>query len=144
MNGQLTVTTSKNEIYFYTGCSYSYTKNDTAQINFVYESDFRKYNMIIGVNRDKLSLSVTAADADGYSESTFNVMTLAGGGATRHTAVEVEYLKFNFASEDVSVDFGQDFADIVLPCSYSVISQNPHTTIMRISCKKSAELKETI
>lgn len=144
MKGKLTVTTAKNEIYFYTSCNYSYTKNDTAQINFVYESDFRKYNMIIGVNRDKLSLSVAADDGDGYSESTFNVMTLSNGNATRHTVVEVEYTKFSFTSENVFVDFGQDFADIVLPCSYASISQNPRTTVMKISCKIPVELKEII
>ena len=50
MNGRLKITTEKGEIYFYTICEYAYTKNHTAQIKFVYESDFRKYNMVVAVH----------------------------------------------------------------------------------------------
>ncbi|MBQ4072164.1 MAG: hypothetical protein IJD50_00385 [Clostridia bacterium] len=135
MNGRLTITTAKNEIYFYSNCDYAYTKNDTAQINFVYESDFRKYNIVIGVNRDKLALNITSFDVDEDTESTFNVLTFARGGSPRPTAVEFEYLKFNFIPEDVFVDYGNDFADIVLRCSYSTITQNPRSTVMKISVK---------
>ncbi|MBQ8178742.1 MAG: hypothetical protein IJ033_06105 [Clostridia bacterium] len=96
----------------------------------------RKYNIIIGVNRDKLSLSINSTDAlDGLNENTFNVMTLTRGGALRHTTVELEYIKFNFSSEDVFVYYGQDFADIVLPCSYATISQNPRSSVLKLSCK---------
>lgn len=134
MDGRLTLTTSNSEIYFFTVCDYEYTKNDTAQIKFVYESDFRKYNIIIGVNRDKISLSITTFD-EGQSDNTFNVMTLSRGSAIRHTTVELEYFKFNFTSEEVSIDYGADFATLVLPCSYVTFGQNPKTTVMKILCK---------
>ncbi len=145
MDGRLTITTAKSEIYFFASCKYFYTKNDTAQINFVYESDLRKYNIIIGVNRDKLSLSINSTDAlDGINENTFNVMTLSRSGVLRHTTVELEYLKFNFSSEDVFVDYGQDFAEIVLPCSYAAISQNPRSTVLKLSCKSNADINTYI
>ncbi|MBR2481070.1 MAG: hypothetical protein IKB56_07195 [Clostridia bacterium] len=142
MDGRLTITTAKNEIYFYSGCDYTYTKSDTAQISFVYESDFRKYNIVIGVNRDKLALNITSFDVDEATESTFNVLTFARGVAPRHTAVEFEYLKFNFTPEDIFVDYGKDFADLVLRCSYSTITQNPRSTVMKISVKIPTQIKE--
>ena len=135
MNGRLTITTAKNEIYFYSNCDYAYTKNDTAQINFVYESDFRKYNIVIGINRDKLALNITSFDADEAMESTFNVLTFARGAANRQSAVEFEYLKFTFIPEDAFVEYGKDFVDIVLRCSYATITQNPRSTVMKISVK---------
>lgn len=136
MNGQLLITTAKNEIYFYSTCNYAYNKNDTAQISFVYESDFRKYNIVIGVNRDKLALNITAIDVDEATDSTFNVLTFArGGGSSRRTAVEFEYFKFDFTSEDVFVDYGKDSVEIVLRCNYSTITQNPRSTVMKISVK---------
>lgn len=141
MNGRLTITTSKNEIYFYTTCEYNYTKSGTAQINFVYESDFRKYNIVLGLNKDKLSLSITTLD-EGEQESSFNVMGISHGGPIRHTTVELEYWKFNFSQEDVSVDYCADFANLVLPCSYVTLTKNPRTTIMKISCKIAQENKE--
>lgn len=135
MDGRLTITTAKNEIYFYTNCNYAYTKSDTAQISFVYESDFRKYNIVIGVNRDKLALNITSFDVDEVAESTFNVLTFARGASPRNTTVEFEYLKFTFVPEDVFVDYGKDFADLVLRCSYSTLTQNPRSTVMKISVK---------
>ena len=135
MDGRLTITTAKNEIYFYTNCNYAYTKSDTAQISFVYESDFRKYNIVIGVNHDKLALNITSFDVDEVAESTFNVLTFARGASPRNTTVEFEYLKFTFVPEDVFVDYGKDFADLVLRCSYSTLTQNPRSTVMKISVK---------
>lgn len=135
MDGRLTITTAKNEIYFYTNCNYAYTKSDTAQISFVYESDFRKYNIVIGINRDKLALNITSFDVDEVAESTFNVLTFARGASPRNTTVEFEYLKFTFVPEDVFVDYGKDFADLVLRCSYSTLTQNPRSTVMKISVK---------
>ena len=135
MDGRLTITTAKNEIYFYTNCNYAYTKSDTAQISFVYESDFRKYNIVIGVNRDKFALNITSFDVDEVAESTFNVLTFARGASPRNTTVEFEYLKFTFVPEDVFVDYGKDFADLVLRCSYSTLTQNPRSTVMKISVK---------
>ncbi len=135
MDGRLTITTAKNEIYFYTNCNYAYTKSDTAQISFVYESDFRKYNIVIGVNHDKVALNITSFDVDEVAESTFNVLTFARGASPRNTTVEFEYLKFTFVPEDVFVDYGKDFADLVLRCSYSTLTQNPRSTVMKISVK---------
>ena len=135
MDGRLTITTSGNEIYFHTICDYVCTKQRTAQIKFVYESDFRKYNIVIGVNRDKLALNITSFDVDEVAESTFNVLTFARGASPRNTTVEFEYLKFTFVPEDVFVDYGKDFADLVLRCSYSTLTQNPRSTVMKISVK---------
>ena len=145
MIGRVTITTAKGEIYFYSNCAYNYTKNDTAQVNFVYETDISKYNIVVGLNRDKLSLSINATHGFGIpGENTFNVMTLTGGGPVRNTTVEVEYLKFNFSSEEVFVDYGPDFADIVLPCSYTMFSQNPRTSVLKLSCKLNKDINTDI
>ncbi|MBO5774373.1 MAG: hypothetical protein J6R44_06025 [Clostridia bacterium] len=135
MNGKLKITTEKGEIYFYTTCEYAYTKNDTAQIKFVYESDFRKYYMVVAVNRDKLALNITSTDDSGALENSFNVMTLMDGASSRHTTVEFEYFKFVFTPESAFVNYGKDFAEIMLNCSYSTLTQNPRATAMNISVK---------
>ena len=135
MNGRLKITTEKGEIYFYTICEYAYTKNHTAQIKFVYESDFRKYNMVVAVNKDKLALSISSTDESGEAENTFNVMTLMDGVSARHTTVELEYFKFVFSPDNAFVNYGKDFAEIILSCSYSTLTQNPRATAMNISVK---------
>ena len=135
MDARLTVTTANGDLYFFTTCNYQYNKNDSAQISFVYEGDFRKYNIVIGVNHDKLALNITSFDVDEVAESTFNVLTFARGASPRNTTVEFEYLKFTFVPEDVFVDYGKDFADLVLRCSYSTLTQNPRSTVMKISVK---------
>lgn len=136
MNGRLKITTEKDEIYFYTICEYAYTKNDTAQIRFVYESDFRKYYMIVAVNRDKLALNIASTDDDnGAPENSFNVLTLMDGASSRHTTIEFEYFKLVFTPENAFVNYDKDFAEIRLNCSYSTLTQNPHATAMNISVR---------
>lgn len=140
MDGRLTITTSENEIYFHTICDYVCTKQRTAQIKFVYESDFRKYNIVIGLNLDKLALHVVSFADNEQSESIFKVLTLVHG--IRTTNIEFEYFTFDFTSEDFFVDYGSDFANISLKCKYSTITQNPHPTIMQISVKIPKKIEE--
>lgn len=143
MDARLTVTTANGDLYFFTTCNYQYNKNDSAQISFVYEGDFRKYNMVIGLNRDKIAFTKTDVDPVGYAETSFNILTLGRGAGVKHAAVEVEYLKFNFSSDDVLIDYKEDFAHIVLPCNYQKVSQSPKPAVIKIICTV-PQIKENI
>ncbi len=139
MQHKVTVSTDKNKIFFFTKCDYSYRNNESAQIKFEYQGDFSKYNIIIGVNHNKLSLALSSKDEDGNEEHVVHVMPLnEESTGARKTTVTFEYLKFIFSPTGVVVDFNENFAKIALTCLYAKGErEEPKQTVLRIDCRPS-------
>ncbi len=139
MQHQVTISTERNKIFFFTKCEYSYVGNDSAQIKFEYEGDFSKYNIVIGVNRNKLSLAIASIDEDGNKEGLVQVLPFQGllePHNSLNTTVTFEYLKFAFMTDTAVVDYNENFAKIAISCRISKSEREEGiNTVLRIEVK---------